>query len=752
MKLCRNKLALATMLVLQQWPVQQANAQQVAQLDEITVTSTRGTSGDISRAAATVSVITAEEMEQQNAKDIKDALRYEPGVEVRRSVYRVSGVTGAGATTGRGVNEGINIRGLDGNRVLLLEDGVSLPRAFSQGTLSAGRGSYTNTDLYQRIEILRGPASSMYGSDGLTGAVNFVTKDPQDYLTTPGKNSYFSLRPSYDSVDDSYGTTGTAVFGGERWQGMLLLDARHGNETDNKGDKNILGPNRTTPDPLTYDTRSALGKLVFKASAQDVFKLTLQSTENKLRGNSLSAINPPSITGYQSTSDVEANRIGLIYERDDLDNPYVQKIRANLYYRAAKTKQYSYETGASSGPTIRPRFRDIEYKDSIVGGGVLAESTLTTGTVKHKLMYGFDASVATLQMSASGTGWTTCTGTEYCEYFPKTEYSVFGAYVQDEMRFGSLSVVPGLRYDGYKLTPKASAKYDAQANANGQPASSSKDSALSPRLGLSYEVSPAVIPYAQYARGFRSPSPQEVNSFFSNITPTFAYGQIANPDLKPETSNSYEIGLRGKFALDNSNIRYSVAAYSGKYRNFIESVALRGNNTVANPTINQFINASSASIHGFEGRLDWRLNNGWNLKTGFAYTEGTTTDRNGKKTGLDSISPLSIVAGLRYDAAQTWFMQGDVLYNGAKKRGDLISPTVGNNPAFVTSSFAIVDLSGGYRFSKNVSANVGIRNFFDRKYWAWNDVRGLALASTATNLDAYTSPGRSINASLKIEY
>lgn len=745
MKLCRNKLALATMLVLQQWPVQQANAQQVAQLDEITVTSTRGTSGDISRAAATVSVITAEEMEQQNAKDIKDALRYEPGVEVRRSVYRVSGVTGAGATTGRGVNEGINIRGLDGNRVLLLEDGVSLPRAFSQGTLSAGRGSYTNTDLYQRIEILRGPASSMYGSDGLTGAVNFVTKDPQDYLTTPGKNSYFSLRPSYDSVDDSYGTTGTAVFGGERWQGMLLLDARHGNETDNKGDKNILGPNRTTPDPLTYDTRSALGKLVFKASAQDVFKLTVQSTENKLRGNSLSAINPPSITGYQSTSDVEANRIGLIYERDDLDNPYVQKIRANLYYRAAKTQQYSYETGASSGPTIRPRFRDIEYKDSIVGGGVLAESTLTTGTVKHKLMYGFDASVATLQMSASGTGWTTCTGTQYCEYFPKTEYSVFGAYLQDEMRFGALSVVPGLRYDGYKLTPKASAKYDAQAIANGQPASSSKDSALSPRLAFAYEISPALVPYVQYARGFRSPSPQEVNSYFNNSAQ--GYSQIANPNLKPETSNSYELGLRGKLNTESSSVRYSVAAFDGEYRNFIDLVALSGNFTVLNPTINQYVNASRASIRGVEGRLDWRFNNGWAVKTGFAYTEGTTTNRNGVKTGLESVSPLSVVAGLRYERAQNWYVQGDVIYNAAKKRQDVASAT-----SYLSPSYAIADVNGGYRFNKNVSLSIGVRNLFDRKYWNWNDIRGLSLASNATNLDAYTSPGRSINASLKIEY
>lgn len=756
MKLSKNKLALATMLVLQQWPAHQAGAQQIAKLDEITVTSTRGTSGDITRAAATVSVITAEEMEQQNAKDIKDALRYEPGVEVRRSVYRVGGVTGASATTGRGANEGISIRGLDGNRVLLLEDGVSLPRAFSQGTLSAGRGSYTNTDLYQRIEVLRGPASSMYGSDGLTGAVNFVTKDPQDYLNASGRNTYFSLRPSYDSVDSSFGTTGTAVFGGQRWQGMLVLDARHGNETDNKGDKNIAGANRTTPDPLTYDTRSALGKLVFKASAQDVFKLTLQSVENKMRGDSLSAIALPNITGYQSTSDVEANRIGLIYERDDLDNPYVQKIRANVYYRAAKTQQYSYESGLTVGQTIRPRFRDIEYKDSIMGGGVLAESAFTTGAVKHKLMYGFDASVATLQMSANGTGWTTCIGTQYCEYFPKTEYSVFGAYVQDEMRFGALSVVPGLRYDGYKLAPKASAKYDAQAIASGQPASSSKDSALSPRLAISYDISPSLVPYAQYARGFRSPSPHEVNSFFRNNGASQPYAQIANPNLKPETSNSYEIGLKGKLSAESGAGRYSVAAFAGEYRNFIDSVVVSGSGTNLDPSISQFVNASRASIHGLEARLDWKFNQGWGVRTGFAYTEGTTTNRTGVKRGLDSISPLSVVAGLRYDAGQTWFVQGDVLYSGSKKRSDLNSPVVGNapnyQPAFVTSSFAIVDLSGGYRFSKNVSANVGIRNLFDRKYWAWNDVRGLALASTAANLDAYTSPGRSINASLKIEY
>ncbi len=744
MKLSKNKLALATVLVLQQWPAHQAGAQQIAKLDEITVTSTRGTSGDISRAAATVSVVTAEEMERQNAKDIKDALRYEPGVDVRRSVYRVSLITGSSTTTGRGANEGISIRGLDGNRVLLLEDGISLPRAFSQGTLSAGRGSYTNTDLYQRIEILRGPASSMYGSDGLTGAVNFVTKDPQDYLTSSGKNTYFSLRPSYDSVDSSYGTTGTAVFGGDRWQGMLVLDARHGNEADNKGDKNIVGVNRTTPDPLTYDTRSALGKLVFKPTALDTFKLTLQSVDSKLRADSLSAIGTSAqgaiVTGYKSKSDVESNRVGLIYERDDAENPYVQKIRGNVYYREAQTHQQTFENGNSG---VLPRYRDIKYSDNILGGGVLAESAFDTGAIKHKLVYGFDASLATLKVTGMGTGWSTCTGVQSCEYFPKTEYSVFGAYVQDEMRFGSLSVIPGLRYDAYKIDPKASAKYDAQAIANGQPASSSKDSALSPRLAVAYDVSPALIPYAQYARGFRSPSPHEVNSYFNNSAQ--GYSQIANPNLKPETSNSYEIGLKGKLSEGNGEVRYSLAAFAGEYKNFIDSVTI---NAPIIPQLIQYINASKASIHGFEGRLDWRLDSGWGVKTGFAYTEGTTTNQKGVKTGLESVAPLSVVAGLRYEPNQTWYVQGDVIYNAAKKRKDVITAT-----SFLSPSYTIADVRAGYRFNKNVSFSLGIRNLFDRKYWNWNDVRGLSqLTSTSLNRDAFTSPGRSIAASLKIEY
>ena len=749
-KLGKKTLVLATAMVLQQWTMasvlaQEAPTQLAANrvLDDVTVTSTRGIGSDINRAAATVSVITAEELEEQNARDLNDALRYEPGVEVRRSVYRVGGVTGASATIGRGGNEGINIRGLDGNRVILLEDGVALPRSFSQGTLFAGRGAYTDTDLYQRIEILRGPASSMYGSDGLTGVVNFVTKDPQDFLNVFGKSSYFALRPSYDSTDHSFGSTATMAFGGDVVQGMLVLNARHGHETDTKGSVGGTGTNRTQADPLTYNNRSALGKLVLKIDARNVLKLSLESVENRLSGNSLSAVAAPTITGYQSTSDVTTDKVQLVFEHDDTDNTYLQKLHGNLYYRDAKTQQYSFENGAA--PT-RPRFRDISYEDSIVGGGVLAESGFNTGAVKHTLTYGFDASIATQKMSATGTGWTTCTGTQYCEYFPKTAYSVFGTYVQDDMRFGALSSIPGLRYDAYKLDPKASAKYDAQAIANNQPATTKSDNALSPRLAFIYEVTPAFLPYMQYARGFRSPSPQEVNSYFNNSAQ--GYSQIANPNLKSETSNSYEIGFRGKLPSASGVFNYSTAAYYGKYRNFIDSTVIyAGSLTAADPRLYQYTNASKATIRGLEGRLDWRLENGLTLKTGFAYTKGRSTDQAGLETGLDSVAPLSIITGVRYEPNKVWFAQTNMIYNAGKSRDDIATKT-----NFVSPSFFVMDLNAGYRFSKNAVLYAGVRNLFDRKYWNWNDIRGLSLSDTATNKDAYTEPGRSFNVSMKFEY
>ena len=155
-----------------------AEADAADQRSTITVTATRAPVSML-EAPATVSVITADDMANNLVSDIRDLVRFEPGVSVRRSPARFGAASGS---TGRDGNAGFNIRGLDGNRVLTLVDGIRVPDGFDFGAQAAGRGDYVDLSLIKRVEILRGPASALYGSDGLAGVVSFVTADPEDFL------------------------------------------------------------------------------------------------------------------------------------------------------------------------------------------------------------------------------------------------------------------------------------------------------------------------------------------------------------------------------------------------------------------------------------------------------------------------------------------------------------------------------------------------------------------------------------------
>src|SRR5688572_22628118 len=192
-----------------------AQQQQVAAAnDAITVSATRRPEA-VSDVPATVSVITDREIEENFVQDIKDLIRYEPGVSVRTNPARF---TAAGANTGRDGNAGFNIRGLEGNRVLIINDGIRVPDGFSFGGQNVGRGDYFDTDTLKSVEILRGPASALYGSDGIAGAVSFVTKDPEDYL----KGRSFALQgtPSYTSADKTFSSNAVAAYGEGPWSAM----------------------------------------------------------------------------------------------------------------------------------------------------------------------------------------------------------------------------------------------------------------------------------------------------------------------------------------------------------------------------------------------------------------------------------------------------------------------------------------------------------------------------------------------------
>ncbi|MGZ9711271.1 TonB-dependent receptor [Glaciimonas sp. GNP009] len=313
--------------------------------------------------------------------------------------------------------------------------------------------------------------------------------------------------------------------------------------------------------------------------------------------------------------------------------------------------------------------------------------------------------------------------------------------MQDEIAltpYDGLTLVPGLRFDSYRLTPKSN---DPAYTGHATPASGNT---ISPRLALMLEINPSLVPYIQYARGFRTPTPDQVNNSFGN--PMFGYATVGNPDLTPETSTTIEIGLRGKIYGDLGNVlRYSTAAFTGRYQNFISQEIVSGSGRpYVDPYIFQYINRGEARISGLEGRLDWQFPNSIGIKTGMAYTKGSTRS-NGQSNPLDTVNPFMAVLGLRYEPSERWFVQADINYQCGKRRKDISTPTY-----FAPPSSTIADLRAGLNFSKFATLYAGVSNLFDSKYWNWSDVRGLAESSNVK--DAYTAPGRNFTVGLKLQY
>ena len=177
--------------------LQAAEPQQVADATApiVTVTATR-TDHPIEDVPATVSVINEVEIERNLVKDIPGLVRYEPGISVSNN-------------PGRFGPNGFNIRGIGGNRVLMQIDGIRLPDAFDFGSFSSASRNSVDIDAIKSVEILRGPASSLYGSDAIGGVVSYITKDPEDYMSLTSKPVYGSVKTGYASADKSWFGTAT---------------------------------------------------------------------------------------------------------------------------------------------------------------------------------------------------------------------------------------------------------------------------------------------------------------------------------------------------------------------------------------------------------------------------------------------------------------------------------------------------------------------------------------------------------------
>ncbi len=679
-----------------------------------------------------IDVINAQQIEQQQMRDIKDVARDLPNVSVKRAPARFSLAAG---NTGRDQNVGFNIRGLDGNRVLMMVDGIRLPRSYVFSANAFGR-DYLDVGLVQRVEVVRGATSALYGSDGMAGLVNFITTDPSN-LMKDGKTFAGRASVGYDS-ENTGKTLGLTLAGKPTDTLEWLIGANLGRsrELKNMGDIDTTDSRRTTPNPQHDKDASLLGKVVLRPTADQKHSFTLEHIDKKVDYNLYTARTAPPATAATavldsaSTTDMKRTRGSWMGEWRNFDAPLFDDVKAMLSYQKADSREFIYEDRLSAAD----RTRDVTYGEKTWQANVQASKLINGASVAQKITYGVDyirTDVENLQ-----TGITPPVGETYpLKRFPDTAESSWALYGQDEISVGNWTFTPGLRYDHFRI------KADQTGfNAN---AVSLTGNATSPKLGVMYAVNPQWSLFGNYAAGFRAPNAGQVNAFFEN--PVGNYKTIPNPNLKPEKSQNLELGVRGRLG----NVALDVAAFTGRYKDFIDDlVHVSGSGTAADPLVYQSINRGRVNISGVEvkGRADWGRYAGINWSTPFAWGRTQGHDLTSGEP-VSSIDPQRMTLGLRAEAAQ-WTAQLGLNYTQGKKAKDTTNPAGGTQ--FLSPSATLVDLTAQWRIRKDLRLNVGIYNITDKKYWRWSDVRGMAGSSAV--LDAYSQPGRSAKVSLVAEF
>ncbi|MEO0367259.1 MAG: TonB-dependent hemoglobin/transferrin/lactoferrin family receptor, partial [Pseudomonadota bacterium] len=704
--------------------------------ETLVVTSTR-TEKALSDIPATVSFIDAEEIERQLTNTISDLVRFEPGVSV--------------AGGGRFGLSGFTIRGITDDRVLILVDKTPTADEFSFGPFLSSRRDFVDIDAIKSVEILRGPSSSSFGSNALGGIVHFVTKDPVDYLE--GKSFAGSLKTSYASVDERANITATGAFGNEELSGMVVATLRDFSETESFfGDDNSTGPDRNAQNPQDSDSTNLFAKFVYAPSDTQKLTLVAESFDSETETDVLSVAGTfvrGVLTNQETGIDErERQRFSIDYEVD-FESPIFDDVSLLAYTQSSDSSQSTFRERLSFTSGIEDRVRISNYQQDNDGLRLQFNKSLELGSSSHKITYGFDYDKAEAETRRDGFTTVRATGAPVFEFtafptrdFPLSELTSEGLFLQNDISLldGRLNIIPSVRRDSFELSAEPDEIF--LGGNPGSPLPEGYDeSETSLRLGVRYDITDAWSAIAQYSEGFRAPPLDAVNVGFTNLAG--GYTTLPNPNLKPESAEGLELGLR----YESDALSFSAVAYQNDYTDFIETLSVRGFNFFTGLLEFQATNLDEAEISGFEMKLLADLGaiypslEGTVVRAAYASADGEESTTN---TPINSIDPDQFVLGVAYAPSEKWGVEGILTLTDRKDASDIDASSlqVDGAPAvapFESPGYGIVDLIGYYNFSDQLKLNWGVFNLTDKEYFSWSDE--LVQDPATTNFARLTQAG-----------
>ena len=705
-----------------------------AEIEPVVVTADRNAQ-TLDKAAPNVSVIGRKTLNQASAQDLDDIVMYESGVSVPSDNNR------------RG-HAGINIRGIDGNRILMMVDGVRIPESYagggSNGAIS-GR-DMVESDTLKQVDIVKGPYSALYGSDALGGVVNMVTLSPSDFVDA-GKRGHFGLKHGYRSRDRSHGVTATVAGFHENAEGLLMLTRRQGHETENMGSDTSYSTARTATNPQKNNAYNILAKgnignerhrletlyeqyyhandtvLANGLGSQSRGPVTIATSESNARDRIL---RQRIEAGYRYTGEGRLKEANLtayqqkLRTEDDAVDVSITRMGARQLGNSTRYSDYGFEQ-VIRGLTGRGVWEfDGAVKQTVVAGAEYKH----TETARPRDSLTVDNLTGAVSKVYAGSTYPNKT-------FPDSKRKTLSLYAQDSLTFGNgIVLTPALRYEKDKLNTSTDQAY-LNANPTGT-ATRFSDSAFTPSLRLSVPMGEQFTGFATYSQGFRTPPFDSATMAFANTT--YGYAVIPNANLKSERSNSFELGMKFK----NERARAQVTAFYNRYRNFINRTEIGTSTVGGRPIIQyQYQNLDRVKTYGAEASAAYKFLPGWQVSGSIAWMRGKQQD--GKP--LDSAYPLNGVLGLDY-TQEKWGV-------GTKLRWSKKHSRVSSDTVFQAPGYGVWDVGAWYKPFKNLEIGANIYNVGNKKYWQHADVAGMSRTSA---MDLYTETGRNFAATVQLKF
>ncbi|MPY23598.1 TonB-dependent hemoglobin/transferrin/lactoferrin family receptor [Shewanella psychropiezotolerans] len=567
----------------------------VAEFDEVLVTATR-ISEKASETSRSVAVIDEEELQERQPASVAQALKNEANINVSNGP--------------RASSQGVEIRGMSGQRVLQTIDGAR------QNTTSGHRGTYfMDPELLKSVEVIRGPASSLWGSGAIGGVVAQNTKSARDMLDE-GETFGGYLKQGFETNGDKIKTSG-AIYGvADKFDWLI-----NGSYNDSN---NIKIGNDQTLENSGSERTSGLMKFGWEPSEGQRLQLSgrFSNTDELVPSNPAEEVGNSVPLIKRKTED---KNLTLAYSLNPTQNAYLD-LHSTLYWNGT---DYD-EDRVTMGQVDSTEYETLGF--SVNNSSIFGGTTLTYG------IDGYQDKIKTVRDDPEQTG------ERPDDIDGKT--TVWGAFAKADI---------GLTET---LALEVAARYDTFENESNNLGESSDDNALSPSLGLVWKTTDWLTLSARYDEAFRAPSIEEMYSTGTHFCiPGFVCNTFEpNPDLKAESAKNKEIKADMRFSnlAGDDELAITLNVFRNDVDDFIEQYVSDITFENGSPKMTtSWDNVDEAKLTGFEFSTRYRYE-----QTRLTLNYGQTEGKN-KNSGeyLTNIPAKKLVADLSQSV-----MEGDVKF------------------------------------------------------------------------------------------